>query len=72
MTTIVKANVKDDEIPSNQGSESEIKLFNLKPKLDMRISKVLTELNAKDEPQSKKKKLFKVAIKPNYVIKLFP
>ena len=83
VTTIVKANVKDSGNPSVQDLESEIladnKLLDEKIELGEKISKVLTNTNAKEESLSKKNKeafnLYqskKFAINPNDDLKLYP
>ena len=83
VTTVVKANVKDIGIPSNQDLESEIladnKLIDEKIELGEKISKMLTNTNAKEESLSKKNKeafdLYqsrKFAIDPNDDLKLYP
>ena len=83
MTTIVKANVEDNRIPSNQDLESEIlandKLLDEKIELGEKISKVLMNTKTKEESLSKKHKeafdLYqsrKFAIDLNDDIKLYP
>ena len=67
VTTIVKANVKDSGNPSVQDLESEIladnKLLDEKIELGEKISKVLTNTNAKEESLSKKIKKLSTCIK---------
>ena len=83
VTTIVKANVEDNGIPSNQDLESEIlandKLLDEKIELGEKISKVLMNTKTKEESLSKKHKeafdLYqsrKFAIDLNDDIKLYP